>query len=93
MNRKLFQMMAGAALIAVCLATPSVAAPVSPVDIAQGLQADVAPASFWGRAYPYGYAWRPGHPCLRSVRVHTHHGRRWRRSWVCDGDEAIRSRY
>jgi len=82
MIRKAVRMFAIAAVVsggAMLTASPSFAVPAQPIDLARALPAEVEHVSFWGMAYPYGYAYRAGH-CVHHVR---HHGR-WRRIWVCN---------
>lgn len=81
MDRRIAQF---AAVLAVSgfLASPAIAVPAYPVAIGAGVGADVEQASFWGLPFPYGYA-DLGHRCVRHIRVHTRHGIRWRRVWLC----------
>ena len=69
--------------IGACLATPSFAAPIHPVELGKGAASALEQASFWGLPYPYGYAYRDN-PCVRHVRVQTKAGWRMRRIWVCE---------
>lgn len=64
------------------LSSPAQAAPVYPTDLSQRLQSAAELASFWGRAYPHGYAYR-GHRCIRYTKVRTSHGWRTKRVRVC----------
>ena len=69
--------------VAVCLVSPTVAAPIHPVEIGKGVNSVIEQVSFWGLPYPYQYTYR-GNPCVRQVRVHTRSGWRMRRRWICD---------
>lgn len=85
MARKIDRVLAVAALVMAAALAPKAAhaAPVHPMRPAE-LPAPALAVSFWGAAYPHGYSYRAGHPCIRAVRVHTRHGWRWRRTWICD---------
>jgi hypothetical protein len=55
--------------------------PINSLGPPVNTQADVLPASFWGRPYPFGYTgWGP---CIRYVEVLTPWGPRLRRVRVC----------
>jgi hypothetical protein len=84
MARKILPTVAGAILAVTCFVGASSAAPISPVDIGQGVRAELESVSFWARPFPYGYAQRH-HRCVRYVRVGTRHGYRMRQVWVCRG--------
>lgn len=64
------------------LLSPAQAAPIYPTDLSQRLQAAAELTSFWGRAYPHGYAYR-GDRCIRYTKVRTSHGWRTKRVRVC----------
>jgi len=56
----------------------------------QSLSATMTPAqktTFWGRPYPYGYAYNSGRASSCYVRRHVHgaHGWYWKRVYVCGG--------
>jgi hypothetical protein len=69
-------------LVALVLAASCAsAAPFKPLRIDDPLLSAIKPSSFWSLPYPYGYRYRSG--CLRYVRVHTPHGWRKKRVWVC----------
>lgn len=78
----------------VCLASPSVAAPLSPVMLHQSFGTDVHLVSFWGWPYPYGYAYGSygvkrrvarSRSCVRHIRVHTRDGWRTKTVLSCRG--------
>jgi hypothetical protein len=62
--------------------TPGRAAPVVPsaLKIPAGASADLV--SFWGRPFPYGYAYRRGQ-CYLYVWEETPRGLLRRRVWLC----------
>lgn len=64
------------------VACTSHAAPFVPVDLAAMAVPAAEHVSFWGRPFPYGYAYRRG-GCTRIVRVETPDGWRVKRIWVC----------
>ncbi len=83
MFRKIFYALVAAAALAGASSGASAAGPSAALAAWGSLGSDVALASFWGRPFPYGYAWR-GYPgCYRHVLVDTPWGPRWRRVWVC----------
>jgi hypothetical protein len=65
-------------------ATDAVAGPVSS-PAAATIARQVQPATFWGRPYPYGYAWRPAGrwACYAWRRIETPEGWRYARVPVC----------
>lgn len=74
----------GALITVGCLATAR-AAPVAPIVVAAPLSSPADLASFfWGRPYPYGYAYLPGQ-CYTQVEEDTPKGPVWRRVWICPG--------
>jgi len=58
------------------------AAPTFPVDLAAKAAPAAEHVSFWGRPFPYGYAYRRG-GCTRIIRVETPDGWRVKRVWIC----------
>ncbi len=53
---------------------------------------NISAATFWGRPYPFGYAWvypaeqaRSDRDCLQRRKIKTAHGWRVKRVWVCPG--------
>jgi len=41
--------------------------------------------TFWGRPYPYGYAYHQTASCYVRRHVHGRHGWYWKRVYVCGG--------
>ncbi len=87
MTRRISQFVIASAFAAAVTVTggmtlPAQAAPIYPTDLSQRLQSAAELTSFWGRAYPHGYAYR-GHRCIRYTKVRTSHGWRTKRVWVC----------
>ena len=58
------------------------AAPIAPAAMTALSSPAVKLASFWGRAFPWGYAYYPGQ-CYTYVPVETPTGQVWRRVWIC----------
>ena len=58
------------------------AAPIAPTAMTALSSPAVKLVSFWGRAYPWGYAYYPGQ-CYTYVPVETPTGQIWRRVWIC----------
>jgi hypothetical protein len=70
------------AMIAFGCFAPASAAPIAPLAMTAliGSRADFV--SFWGRPFPYGYAYGPGQ-CYTYVQEETPQGLVWRRVWIC----------
>jgi hypothetical protein len=77
-------------LFGACLGTVTLSAQAETLVPLGGASSvpEVATVSFWGRAYPWGYAW--GNPytyaaesCWHMVRVDTPDGPRWHRVLWC----------
>lgn len=58
------------------------AAPIAPAAIATLNDAPVKLVSYWGRPFPWGYAYYPGQ-CYSYVQVETPSGLAWRRVFIC----------
>jgi hypothetical protein len=59
------------------------AAPVVPSALKTVVDASVDLVSFWGRTFPYGYAYRRGQ-CYLYVWEETTRGILRRRVWICE---------
>jgi hypothetical protein len=64
-----------------CLAAAG-AAPIAPTVMTALAGPPAKFVSFWGRAFPSGYAYFPGQ-CYMYVPVDTPNGPVWRRIWIC----------
>jgi hypothetical protein len=72
---------------------PAIALPLPPAPVPLPVPARTTePVTFWGKPYPYGYAYvRPQPKCWVSRRVETPNGWRIEEVWVCG--EVVTSRY
>jgi hypothetical protein len=62
--------------------SPAHAAPVAPAALKAPPDASVDRVSFWGKPFPYGYAYRRGQ-CYLYVWEETPRGILRRRVWIC----------
>ncbi len=77
----LWAVVVGALIMSGCLATAR-AAPITPTPMTALIGPPVKFVSFWGKPFPFGYAYFPGQ-CYLHVRVETRKGWVWRRVWIC----------
>jgi hypothetical protein len=71
----------GAVIMIGCLGA-AYAAPIAPAAMTELSNPPVKLVSFWGRAFPWGYAYYPGQ-CYTYIPVDTPTGQVWRRVWIC----------
>jgi len=63
-------------------AAPLTVAPLQPLAAAM---VKAEKTTFWGRPYPYGYAYHKATSCYVRRHVHGRHGWYWKRVYVCGG--------
>lgn len=80
-HRGLRAVIVGALMAIGCLATAR-AAPIAPTAMTALIGPPVTSVSFWGRPFPFGYAYYP-RQCYMRVQVETPNGYVRRRVFIC----------